>query len=89
MNLSEIFAINVKTRLAAINLSKADLATKVTVSRNTINHLTSGKAKMIRFESIEEITKTLKCEPQQLFDEKTNWAIFKWANKYQRGNSND
>lgn len=89
MNLSEIFAINVKTRLTAINLPKADLATKTTVSRNTINHLTSGKAKMIRFESIEEIARALKCEPQQLFDEKTNWAIFKWANKYQGGHDNE
>ncbi len=89
MNLSEVFAINVKTRLTAINLSKANLATKTTVSRNTINHLTSGKAKMIRFESIEEIAKALRCEPQQLFDEKTNWAIFKWANTYQGVNKNE
>lgn len=44
---------------------------------------------MIRFESIEEIANALKCEPQQLFDEETNWAIFKWANKYQGVNKND
>lgn len=89
MNLSESFAVNVKTRLTAVNLSKKDLAAKTAVSRNTINHLTSGKAKMIRFESIEEIANALKCEPQQLFDEETNWAIFKWANKYQGVNKND
>lgn len=89
MNLSEIFAVNVKTRLTAVNLSKKDLAAKTAVSRNTITNLTSGKSKMARFESIDEIAKALKCEPQQLFDENTNWTIYKWANKYQRGRNND
>ena len=85
MNLSEIFARNVKLRLAAVNLTKTDLANMTNVSRNTITNLTSGKSKMARFESIDEIAKALKCEPQQLFDENTNWTIYKWANKYQRG----
>ncbi|MCR1878963.1 helix-turn-helix domain-containing protein [Limosilactobacillus reuteri] len=89
MNLSEIFARNVKLRLAAVNLTKTDLANMTNVSRNTITNLTSGKSKMARFESIDEIAKALKCEPQQLFDENTNWTIYKWANKYQRGRNND
>ncbi|MCC4412423.1 helix-turn-helix transcriptional regulator [Limosilactobacillus reuteri] len=89
MNLSEIFARNVKLRLAAVNLNKTDLANMTNVSRNTITNLTSGKSKMARFESIDEIARALKCEPQQLFDENTNWTIYKWANKYQRGRNND
>lgn len=89
MNLSEVFARNVKLRLAAVNLTKTDLANMTNVSRNTITNLTSGKAKMARFESIDEIARALKCEPQQLFDENTNWTIYKWANKYQRGRNND
>ena len=89
MNLSEVFARNVKLRLAAVNLTKTDLANMTNVSRNTITNLTSGKSKMARFESIDEIAKALKCEPQQLFDENTNWTIYKWANKYQRGRNND
>ncbi|PWT33887.1 XRE family transcriptional regulator [Limosilactobacillus reuteri] len=89
MNLSEIFARNVKSRLTAVNLTKTDLANMTNVSRNTITNLTSGKSKMARFESIDEIAKALKCEPQQLFDENTNWTIYKWANKYQRGRNND
>ena len=89
MNLSEIFARNVKLRLAAVNLTKTDLANMTNVSRNTITNLTSGKSKIARFESIDEIAKALKCEPQQLFDENTNWTIYKWANKYQRGRNND
>ncbi|PWT36297.1 helix-turn-helix domain-containing protein [Limosilactobacillus reuteri] len=89
MNLSEIFARNVKLRLTAVNLTKTDLANMTNVSRNTITNLTSGKSKMARFESIDEIAKALKCEPQQLFDENTNWTIYKWANKYQRGRNND
>ncbi|EDX42508.1 helix-turn-helix domain-containing protein [Limosilactobacillus reuteri] len=89
MNLSEIFARNVKLRLAAVNLTKTDLANMTNVSRNTITNLTSGKSKMARFESIDEIAKALKCEPQQLFDENINWTIYKWANKYQRGRNND
>lgn len=89
MNLSEIFARNVNERRKVLELSKTDLAAKTTISRNTVTSLTSGKARMIRFESIEEIAKALKCEPQQLFDEKTNWAIFEWANKYRGGHDND
>ncbi len=89
MNLSEVFARNVKLRLAAVNLTKTDLSNMTNVSRNTITNLTSGKSKMARFESIDEIARALKCEPQQLFDENTNWAIYKWANKYQRGRNND
>ena len=89
MNLSEIFARNVKSRLAAVNLTKTDLANMTNVSRNTITNLTSEKSKMVRFESIDEIAKALKREPQQLFDENTNWTIYKWANKYQRGRNND
>ncbi|MCC4326298.1 helix-turn-helix transcriptional regulator [Limosilactobacillus reuteri] len=89
MNLSEVFARNVKLRLAAVNLTKTDLANMTNVSRNTITNLTSGKSKMARFESIDEIARALKCEPQQLFDENTNWTIYKWANKYQRGRNND
>lgn len=89
MNLSEVFARNVKSRLAAVNLTKTDLANMTNVSRNTITNLTSGKSKMARFESIDEIARALKCEPQQLFDENTNWTIYKWANKYQRGRNND
>lgn len=89
MNLSEVFARNVKLRLTAVNLTKTDLANMTNVSRNTITNLTSGKSKMARFESIDEIARALKCEPQQLFDENTNWTIYKWANKYQRGRNND
>lgn len=89
MNLSEVFARNVKLRLAAVNLTKTDLANMTNVSRNTITNLTSGRSKMARFESIDEIARALKCEPQQLFDENTNWTIYKWANKYQRGRNND
>lgn len=85
MNLSEIFAVNIKTRLTAVNLSKKDLAAKTAVSRNTINAVTSGKAKMIRFETIEEIARALRCKPQQLLDEETDWTIYKWAENYQRG----
>ena len=89
MNLSKIFARNVKSRLTAVNLTKTDLANMTNVSRNTITNLTSGKSKMARFESIDEIARALKCEPQQLFDENTNWTIYKWANKYKRGRNND
>lgn len=85
MNLSEIFALNVKKRLDAVNLTKTQLSELTSVSRNTINAVTSGEAKMIRFTTIEEIAKALKCKPQQLLDEETDWAIYKWAENYQRG----
>lgn len=82
--LSEVFATNVRTRLAAIQMSKRQLASKTNISRNTINSTCTGRAKVIKFETISQIAHALRCSPQQLFDEDHNWALYKWANDYRK-----
>lgn len=84
MRLSETFSANVKARLAAFNMTRKELANQTKISRNTINLAASGKSKMIRFDTIEKIAVALKCQPYQLFDCKSNWAIYKWADDYKR-----
>lgn len=88
-SLSEVFATNVRTRLAAIQMSKRQLASKANVSRNTINSACTGQAKMIKFETISQIAQALRCSPRQLFDEDHNWALYKWANDYRKEDEHD
>ncbi|WP_304133710.1 helix-turn-helix transcriptional regulator [Limosilactobacillus coleohominis] len=66
-SLSELFAINLRVEMAKQNVHAKELSKKVNVSRNTINLARSGKAKMIKFSTITELSKALKIEPQELF----------------------
>lgn len=66
-SLSELFAMNLRVEMAKQNVHAKELSKKVNVSRNTINLARSGKAKMIKFSTITELSKALKIEPQQLF----------------------
>lgn len=89
MHLAEIFARNVNERRKILEISKKELAEIAGVSRNTINLLTSGKARMIQFVSAEKVAVALRCNPWQLFDEDMNWTAYKWANTYQGVNKNE
>ena len=66
-SLSELFAMNLRVEMAKQNVHAKELSKKVSVSRNTINLARSGKAKMIKFSTITELSKALKIEPQELF----------------------
>jgi putative transcriptional regulator len=66
-SLSELFAMNLRVEMAKQNVHAKELSKKVNVSRNTINLARSGKAKMIKFSTITELSKALKIEPQELF----------------------
>ena len=66
-SLSELFAMNLRVEMTKQNVHAKELSKKVNVSRNTINLARSGKAKMIKFSTITELSKALKIEPQELF----------------------
>ena len=66
-SLSELFAMNLRVEMAKQNAHAKELSKKINVSRNTINLARSGKAKMIKFSTITELSKALKIEPQELF----------------------
>ena len=56
--------------MAELNISATDLSEVANISRNTINACRSGKAKMIRFSTISELSKALYVQPDYFFKEK-------------------
>lgn len=69
-SISKLFAKKLRIRMAALNISATDLSNKINVSRNTINLCRSGKAKMVKFETIAELSKGLYVQPDYFFKEK-------------------
>lgn len=67
MDLQERFARNLRVMLAESQIKHGDIHRKTGISRNTIAKVTSGKSKMIKFETIEQIAKVLEIEPCELF----------------------
>lgn len=67
MDLQEKFARNLRVMLAEMQIKKSDIHRKTGISRNTITNVASGKSKMIKFDTIEQIAKALKIEPYELF----------------------
>lgn len=89
MKLSQVVAKNVRARLKVIGISATELAENTRVSRNTVNTLLSGKSKMVQYKTIQEVAKALRCKPSQLFEEETDWAIYKWAEAYKETTQNE
>lgn len=89
MNLSEIFARNLRVRMATLDCKTSDLFRLTGISKTTLMALQSGNNKGIQFTTVEKLAVALKCNPWQLFDEDMNWTAYKWANKYQGVNKNE
>lgn len=68
--ISKLFAKKLRVRMAELNISATGLSEKINVSRNTINYCRSGKARMIKFETISELCKGLYIQPDYFFKEK-------------------
>ncbi|WP_375712424.1 helix-turn-helix domain-containing protein [Limosilactobacillus vaginalis] len=56
--------------MAELNISATDLSNEINISRNALNLCRSGKAKMIKFETIAELCKGLYVQPDYFFKEK-------------------
>jgi putative transcriptional regulator len=60
--------INVDVMLAKRKMSVTELAEKVGITMANISILKNGKAKAIRFSTLEAICKTLECQPGDILE---------------------
>lgn len=60
--------INIDVMLARRKMSVTELAEKVGITIANISVLKNGKAKAIRFSTLESICKTLECQPGDLLE---------------------
>jgi putative transcriptional regulator len=62
--------INIDVMLAKRKMSVTELAGKVGITMANISILKNGKAKAIRFSTLEAICKTLQCQPGDILEYK-------------------
>jgi len=62
--------INIDVMLAKRKMSVTELADKVGITMANISVLKNGKAKAIRFSTLEAICKTLECQPGDILEYK-------------------
>lgn len=63
--------INIDVMLAKRKMSVTELADKVGITMANISILKNGKAKAIRFSTLEAICKTLACQPGDIVEYKS------------------
>ena len=64
--------INIDVMLAKRKMSVTELADKVGITMANISILKNGKAKAIRFSTLEAICKALDCQPGDILEYKNN-----------------
>ena len=62
--------INIDIMLAKNKMSVNELAEKVGITNSNISILKNGKAKGLRFSTLEAICKTLNCQPGDILEYK-------------------
>lgn len=62
--------INLDVMLAKRKMSVTELAEKVGITMANISILKNGKAKAVRFSTLEEICKALDCQPGDILEYK-------------------
>ena len=60
--------INIDVMLARRKMSVTELAEKVGITMANISVLKNGKAKAIRFSTLEAVCKALECQPGELME---------------------
>ena len=60
--------INIDVMLAKRKMSVTELADKVGITMANISILKNGKAKAIRFSTLEAICKALDCQPEDILE---------------------
>lgn len=64
--------INIDVMLAKRKMSVTELADKVGITMANISVLKNGKAKAIRFSTLEAICKALQCQPGDILEYQKN-----------------
>lgn len=60
--------VNIDVMLAKKKMSVTELSEKVGITMANISILKNGKAKAIRFSTLEEICKALECQPGDILE---------------------
>lgn len=60
--------INLDVMLAKRKMSSGDLAAKVGITQANLSILKTGKAKAIRFSTLESICRCLECQPGDILE---------------------
>lgn len=63
--------INIDVMLAKRKMSVIELAEKVGITMANLSILKNGKAKAVRFPTLEAICKTLECQPGDILEYKS------------------
>ena len=64
--------INVDVMLARRKMSSGELAQKIGISAANLSILKTGKAKAIRFTTLESICRALDCQPGDLLEDRSD-----------------
>lgn len=64
--------VNLDVMLAKRKMKSKDLASKIGITTANLSILKSGKAKAIRFSTLEKICKELNCQPADILEYKNN-----------------
>lgn len=67
--------VNVDVMMAKRKMSSQELAEKIGITPANLSVLKTGKAKAIRFSTLEAICKALDCQPGDILEYKSNTNI--------------
>jgi putative transcriptional regulator len=67
--------VNVDVMLAKRKMSVTELSEKIGITMSNISILKNGKAKAIRFSTLEAICKALDCQPGDILEYRSNKVI--------------
>ena len=65
--------INIDVMLARRKMSSGELAQRIGISAANLSILKTGKAKAVRFTTLEAICKALDCQPGDLLEYRSDW----------------
>lgn len=60
--------INLDVQMAKQKMSLTELSERVGISMSNLSNLKTGKARAIRFSTLEEICKVLECQPGDILE---------------------
>ena len=69
--------INIDVMLAKRKMSVTELTEKVGITMANLSILKNGKAKAVRFSTLEAICKALECQPGDILEYKKSNNVFK------------
>ena len=78
--------VNLDVMLAKRKMSVTELSEGVGITMANISILKNGKAKAIRFSTLEAICKTLDCQPGDILEyvEDTEWLFWEEVIRYEK-----